>query len=264
MSQNIPDISAIRPNPNKKLLIETDFGKFARYPIKTHLVVKGDDLKEMMDKYVRPYIMPGDSVYLSEKMVAISQGRAFPISEIKPSRLAKFLVRFVYKSPYGIGLGSPYTMELALRDIGAPLILFGALCAAVTKPFGIRGVFYRIVGNRARAIDGPGEYVIPPYNKYAKLAPLKPHKVAKELSEYLGCDVVIIDANDLGVEVLGKPRKKIDIRMIRQIFKDNPLSQSAEQTPIAIVRKMPDDAIEPVFSEQQPDTGDFGVSVPQA
>ncbi|HHW45717.1 MAG TPA: F420-0--gamma-glutamyl ligase [Clostridiales bacterium] len=262
MSQNITDISCLKPNPDKKLLIDTDYGKFARFPVRTHLVVKGDDLKEIMDKYVRPYLQPGDSIFLSEKMVAISQGRAFPISEIKPSWLARFLVRFVYKSPYGIGLGSPYTMELALRDIGVPLILFGAFCAAITKPFGIRGVFYRVVGNRARAIDGPGEYVIPPYNKYAKLAPLKPNKVAKELSEYLGCDVVIVDANDLGVEILGKSRRDIELRMVRQIFKDNPLCQSAEQTPIAIVRKMPDDAVEPVFDDK-PAAGDFGASVPQ-
>lgn len=259
MSQSISDFSTLRPNSNKKLLIDTDYGKFARYPVRTHLVVKGDDLKELMDKYVRPHLQPGDSVYLSEKMVAISQGRAFPISEIKPSWLARFLVKFVYKSPYGIGLGSPYTMELALRDIGAPLILFGAFCAAITKPLGIRGVFYRVVGNRARAIDGPGEYVIPPYNKYAKLAPLKPNKVAKELAKHLGCDVAIIDANDFGVEVLGKSSKNIKNRMVRQIFKDNPLCQSAEQTPIAIVRRMPDDAVEPVFDEQ-PDTED---SAPQ-
>ena len=246
-----PDMSALRPNGEKKLLIDTDKGRYARYPIRTHVVMKGDSMTELLDKYVRPYLMEGDQVFLSEKMVSISQGRAFPIDEIKVSRLAKFLVKFVYKSPYGVGLGSPWTMELAIRDIGRPRILFAAFCAAVTKPFGVRGVFYNILGTKARSIDGPGEYVLPPFNKYAKMSPLEPHKVARELSEYLGHDV--IDANDLGCEILGKPYEKpeLELELVRAIFKDNPLAQSAQQTPVCLVRKVADDAEEPVFPPEE-------------
>ncbi len=244
-----PDMSSLRPNRGKKLIIDTDWGKFARYPVKTHVVVKGDDLKEIMDKYVREFLQEGDSVFLSEKMVAISQGRAWDIDEIEPGWWARFLVKFVTKSPYGIGLGSKYTMELAIRDIGLPKILLGCVCAALTKPFGIKGVFYNVVGPKARAIDGPGEYVIPPYNHYAKMCPLEPDKVCKELSEYIGCEVVMLDANDLGVEVLGNSSDKITLKMARQMFCDNPLDQSDQQTPIAIARPMPDDAVEPEFSE---------------
>ena len=247
-----PDMSSFRPNRGKKLIVSTDFGKFARYPVKTHVVVKGDDLKEIMDKYVMPYVQEGDGIFLSEKMVAISQGRAFHIDEIKPRPLAKFLVKFVTKSPYGIGLGSPYTMELALRDCGIPKILLGCICAAVTKPFGIKGVFYNVVGPKARSIDGPGEYVIPPYNKYAKMAPLEPDKVCKELAEHTGCYVVMLDANDLGLEILGKSTDDITLQMARQMFGDNPLDQSDQQTPIAIARKVPDDMEEPVFEDAAP------------
>lgn len=242
---SLPDMSALRPNRGKKLIAVTDKGKFARYPIKTHVVKSGDSLFEIMDKYVKPYLAEGDGIFLSEKMVAISQGRAFPIDEIKVSWLAKFLVKFVTKSPYGIGLGSPYTMQLALQDIGFPLIFLGCICAAFTKPFGIKGVFYNVVGMRARAIDGPGEYVIPPYNKYAKMAPLKPNKVCKELAEYTGCYVVMLDANDLGLNILGNSGKEVDLKLARQMFGDNPLDQSDQQTPIAIARKMPDDYVEP-------------------
>lgn len=245
-----PDMSALRPNKGKKLIVQTDDGKYARYPVKTHVVVKGDDLKDIMDKYVRPYLCEGDGIFLSEKMVAISQGRAWDIDEIKPSWWARFLVKFVTKSPYGIGLGSPYTMELAIRDVGLPKILLGCICAAFTKPFGIKGVFYNVVGPKARAIDGPGEYVIPPYNHYAKMAPLEPDKVCKELAEYTGCYVVILDANDLGLEILGKSTDEITLKKARQMFGDNPLDQSDQQTPIAIARKMPDDAEEPVYDDQ--------------
>lgn len=242
-------MSALRPNKGKKLLAKTDEGTFARYPVRTHVVMKGDDLKDIMDKYVKPFLLEGDRIFISEKIVAISQGRAYKLDDIKPSKLAKFLVKFVTKSPHGIGLGSPYTMELAIRDCGIPLILWGCICAAVTKPFGIKGVFYNVVGTRARAIDGPCEYTLPPYNNYAKLAPLNPDKVCKELAEHTGCDVVMLDANDLGLEVLGKSTDKISLSLARQMFGDNPLAQSNEQTPIAIARKVPDDMQEPTFED---------------
>lgn len=228
----------LRANEGKQLIISTKYGDFARYPIKTHVVMSGDSLTEILDKYVMAHLAPGDMVFISEKIIAISQGRAFDIDDIKPSRLAGFLCKFVYKSPYGIGLGSPWTMELAIRDIGIPKILFAAFCSAVTKPFGKRGVFYKIVGDKGRAIDGPCECTIPPYNHCAKLAPKDPDKVAAQLEAHCGCKVVVMDANDIGREILGVSDKSIDIEMCKQIFEDNPLGQNSQQTPIAIVRRV--------------------------
>lgn len=147
------------------------------------------------------------------------------------------MVKFVHKSPYGIGLGSPYTMELAIREAGVIRILLGVVAAAVTKPFGMKGVFYRVVGKNINAIDGPCDYTIPPYNEYAKLGPAKPNKVAEEIEKKTGHKTVIIDANDLGVVVLGKSDRTISDDFCKKVFKDNPLGQSKEQTPICIVRK---------------------------
>jgi len=48
-------------------------------------------------------------------------------------------------------------------------------------------------------------------------------------------NVAIIDANDLGVNVLGVSEGG-DRAFVRAVFKDNPLGQSGEQTPMAIVR----------------------------
>jgi F420-0:gamma-glutamyl ligase-like protein len=226
-----------QPNETKNLEITTDFGIYERYPIKTKVVMSGDNLFELLDTYAKEYIKPGDYLFMSEKIVAISQGRAFDIDDIKPSWWARTLSKFVYKSPYGIGLGSPWTMELAIREIGLPKILFASACSAVTKIFGIRGVFYRILGESARAIDGPCDCTIPPYNHYAKLAPARPNEVAKELSEHIGIPVVIIDANDLGVEILGRSSEEIKIDFCKQAFADNPLAQGHQQTPLCIVRK---------------------------
>jgi len=224
------------PNTGKELEIETEFGRFARYPVKTHVIMKDDVPEDVLDKYVREHLREGDTVFISEKIIAIMQGRAFPVSEIKVSRLAKFLCKFVHKSNYGIGIGSPETMELCIREVGRVKIIFAAIVAAVCKLFGKRGVFYEICGMKARAIDGPCEYTLPPYNHYAKMAPDKPHEAAKRLSEHICRDVIIIDANDIGVNVLGKSRADIPDAFGEQVFRDNPLDQCDQQTPIAIVR----------------------------
>ncbi|MDR2684887.1 MAG: coenzyme F420-0:L-glutamate ligase, partial [Prevotellaceae bacterium] len=136
-------------NEGKKLAIEINGEEYLRIPVRTHVVMREDDLFEVVDKYTKDIRMEGDIIFCSEKIVAITQGRSFPIAEIKPSRLAKFLVKFVYKSPYGIGLGSPYTMQLALIDVGLPRIFLGCLAAVITKPFGIRGAFYKVCGKKA-------------------------------------------------------------------------------------------------------------------
>lgn len=220
--------------------IKVDNKIYARYPLKTPVIAAGDDLEAVIKKYAGPYFQKGDILFISEKIVAVAQGRAFPIKEIRPSWLARFLVRFVRKSPYGIGLGSSWTMHLAIREIGWLRILFAALFSALTKPLGIRGVFYLIAGRGAAAIDGPCSYTLPPYNNYAKLGPKNPNGAASNLRDEIGCEVVIIDANDLGVAVLGKSSRNISDQWAKAVFKDNPLGQTSEQTPLCIVRKVSD------------------------
>jgi len=238
------EFTNLKPNEGKNLIIEVNEeegkwnGKWARFPIKTHVITKEDKIEEVVKEYASKYLKEGDILFISERVVAICQGRAYPIKEINPSFLAKFLSKFVSKSPYGIGLKSPWTMELAIREAGIFRIIIGSFFALLTKPFGIRGVFYKVVGKNINAIDGPCSYTLPPYNEYAKLGPANPNEVAKNLKSILNCEAVIIDANDLGVNVLGKSDKKIPDSFCKKVFRDNPLGQSKEQTPLAIVRKI--------------------------
>lgn len=225
-------------NSGKKLEIVVDGIRWQRLPLKTHIITKDDNITDVVRKYASPHLQSDDMLFISERIVAISQGRAYPIKDIQPSWLAKLLVKFVHKSPHGIGLGSPWTMELAIREAGALRMLVAAFAAAVTKPFGLKGIFYHVAGHNVNAIDGPCDYTLPPYNGYAKLGPAKPMKVAKELSDVIGSDVVIIDANDLGAAVLGKSNQTITDAFCKAVFKDNPLGQSTEQTPLCIVRKV--------------------------
>lgn len=224
------------PNKGKNLIIKVDGKNYERIPIKTHIVKDSDNITDVVSKYAVPHLKENDILFISERVVAITQGRAFPIKDIHPSRLAKFLVKFVHKSPYGIGLGSEWTMELAIREAGAARILFAAFCSAVTKPFGLRGVFYKVVGKNINAIDGPCSYTLAPFNEYAKLGPANPNKVAREIKAKIKNQCVIIDANDLGVNVLGRSDKQISDAFCGAVFKDNPLGQTTEQTPICIVR----------------------------
>jgi len=227
----------LQPNAEKKLTIAVGTDTYIRLPIKTHVITDQDDMQKVCAQYATPHLALGDMLFISERIVAISQGRAYPISDIKPSWLAKLLVKFVHKSPHGIGLGSPWTMELALREAGVVRMLAAALAAALTKPFGIRGVFYHVVGNNINAIDGPCDYTLPPYNHYAKLGPKDPDNVARGLAATLKHEVVIIDANDLGVAILGKSAPTITDEFCKQVFRDNPLGQTNEQTPLCIVRR---------------------------
>ena len=230
-------LSELMPNEGKMDVMEVDGVAWRRLPIKTHVITEKDNIVDVVETYAKPYLKEGDILFISEKSVACSQKRAIPMSEIKPRPLAKFLTKFVYKSPYGIGLGIPETMEMALRECGTARILFAAACSAVGKLIGKRGWFYKIAGYRAESIDGPTPYTLPPYNTYVVLGPENPDKVAADIKQRVGCSAAVVDINDLQGKVLGASDPSVDRNLIPRILKDNPLGQSGQQTPIGIIRR---------------------------
>ncbi len=225
-------------NAGKALTVDLEGTTFARIPIKTSVVMPGDDLDAFVREYAQDVIQPGDTLFVTEKIVAITQGRSFPIDSITPRKLAFFLSKYVVKTPYGIGLGMPETMEMAIRECGTLRILFAAAVAAVTKAFGRKGDFYRIAGDKARAIDGPTSGTIPPYNKAVVLGPDRPREVAQRLKALLGgkTEVAVVDINDIGGNILGSTLDKAGERRLVAILKDNPLGQGHQSTPLGVVR----------------------------
>jgi hypothetical protein len=225
------------PNPDRVLHATLDGTVYARHPVRTHLVTDADDAADVVRRSVAP--LPGGTVLVavSERMVAITEGRSYPMTSIRPGRLARFLVRFVTRPGYGIGLGTAETMQLAISEVGAPRILLAATVSGLTKPFGVHGLFYRIAGRQAAAIDGPTSYTIPPYNQAATLGPKDPKRAAREISTALDVPVAVIDANDAGCNVLGLSRA-LERRLVERLFADNPLGQAGEQTPICVVRRV--------------------------
>lgn len=230
----------LKPNKDKPLSIKVGEEEFERLPIPTRLIKPGDDMVEFVVKDAKKHIQRNDIVVFSEKATAVAQGRAYHVDSVKVSRLAKFLVRYVSKTDKGIGISSPQTFQLALEDCGTPRILLAALCAAVTKPLGIKGVFYYVAGEKAALIDGAAEYVMPPYNKYVSKGPIYSDELCQEIAAKLDHNVKvgIVDINDYGGRLVGRSDKSLSKKLVTEIMKDNPLGQSREMTPIGILRKI--------------------------
>jgi F420-0:gamma-glutamyl ligase-like protein len=220
----------------KKPVIEYNGKKYTRIPVKTHVITREDNIVDVVKKYVQETVKENDIIFISEKAVAITQGRAYPMSEIKPRPLARLLSKYVTKTPSGIGLGIPETMEMALRECGVIRILFAAFVSFLGKLVGRKGDFYRVAGYKASSIDGPTPNTLPPYNKYVVLGPADPDAVARKISESIRAEVAIVDINDLGGNILGTSKPSMDRNALVGILRDNPLGQSSEQTPIGIIR----------------------------
>ena len=164
------------------------------------------------------------------------------MSDIKPTAFARFLARNVgnyYGTAdfHGFGHGTDLAMHLFVEEAGYLRILFAAAVSAITRPFGIRGLFYRICGLRAKSIDCPMSFLILEYAHSAKLAPNDPNGAARSIRKLLGYETVILDANYRGAFSLGKSTRTISERFIGELFRDNPLGQSDEMTPFCIVRR---------------------------
>jgi F420-0:gamma-glutamyl ligase-like protein len=246
-----PDAQALlataKPNPGNHLFLQAGDDVVARVPLKSRLITPADDvvdaILEAVDHVDGIDVDDGDLVLVSEKALSISQGNALPVADIKTTRAARLLSRFVSRTPVGVGLGHPATMQLAIDEVGLSRILLASVAAAVTRPFGMRGVFYRVAGGRVNAIDGPSSANLPPYDTWACKAPTDCEgeviRIASGIAARTGrkVDVAIIDANDLAAEVFATTAG-VDAETVRALVVDNPLGQSAEQTPFGLVRTL--------------------------
>lgn len=229
-------------NNGKELDIDVDGICYLRLPIKTGLITENDDLFELLGKHVAPHLLIGDFIFISEKVVALTQGQIININDVHPSKFARFLAGKV-KNNYGtkdfrgFGHGTPVAMQLLIDQVGYPRTFFAAAVSAITRPFGIKGAFYLICGKKGKSVDCPMSFLIQPYTHFAKLPPLNPQRVAREVKERFGNETVIIDANYRGAFTLGISSNKIKEKFAQKVFRDNPLGQGDELTPFCIVRK---------------------------
>ena len=198
----------------------------------------------MIEKYALEQLRDGDWLFMTEKMVAGSQGRAYPVAETKARPLAVWLSKRVVRTSTGIGLGIPETMEWAIREVGTPRILLAAAVSVVSKRlFGRTGDFYRVTGPKARGIDGPGYPTIPPYDEMVVLTAAKPTPTSEQVRDAVAgwgknVEVFLVDINDLGGNVLGSTTDKKTESLVARILRDNPIGQGHESTPLGIIRRV--------------------------
>jgi hypothetical protein len=213
--------------------------RFLRLPIKTKILTAEDKMLDIVREYALPLAQPGDIITISESPLAITQGRAVLVSELKIGLLAKLLWRFVAKVPYGIGLRHPASMQCAIDECGSLRILLAAAIGGIGKFVGRKGKgdFYRIAGMQAALIDACGTSPVPPYNETVIKGPLHPEKAAQEIYDATGYHAAIMDINDIGGCWMIGASSGLSKHFMEKVMKDNPQGQSDELTPLCLVRR---------------------------
>ena len=227
-------------NEGKNVVIEAGGKQYARHAITTHFVQVGESYIDLMEKYVKPLYQPGDILSSSEKVIALCQGRIVTEDECKPGFWAKVLSRFVHQTSAGPGMGLPVKMQFAINNCGLPRVQWAAVCAGFGKLFGKRGVFYDMLGEEVTGLDGFYGEEIPEYEHMGVRVPSHPEKVCDEVFEKTGVVMMIVDANDLNVELLGKGEqlRSWSREALLALIRDNPAGQDRQLTPFVLIREV--------------------------
>jgi hypothetical protein len=222
--------------------VAVDGRAFERIPIRTPVLMPGDDIATAIRSYAGAELRPGDTVVLSESAVAIMQGRARDWRTIHPTALARLLSSRVLRTTYGIGLASPYAMQYAIELTGLPRILAAAVIHLVGRALGRKGWFYLVAGLDARMMDAEHTMGVREFYECCIPAPADPRGTVRALKLATGVDVAICDINDVSPAWCVASTLPPDrVRLLERSFDDNPLGQFDQQTPIGIWREVPSD-----------------------
>lgn len=232
----------LHPNEGKALTVEVDGKTYARYAITTHFVQVGESYVDLIEKYVKPVYQPGDILSSSEKVIALCQRRIVTEEECKPGFWAKVLSRCVHQTSAGPGMGLPVKMQFAINICGLPRVLWAAICAAFGKLVGKHGIFYDMLGTEVAGLDGFYGEDIAEYAHMGVRVPEDPAGVCDEVYEKTGVVMMIVDANDLNVELLGKGEQLKDwaAEDLLALIADNPAGQDRQLTPFILIRELHD------------------------
>lgn len=223
---------------DRGILNGKDGARYQRYAVQTHFVEKNESYIALIQKYISPLYQKGDCLAFGAKVMAMCTGRVYDKSEVKPGFFANLLWRFAARNSTGIGMHQPHKLQLAINLVGLPRILFATLASAVTKPFGVKGVFYKITGSEVAGIDGfypDSSFKV--YHDLALVNPKNPEKLCDDVFAKTGIPCVIMDANDFDQNQLGKGKDSpLSDAQIQDALKDNPFGQGDELTPLILIR----------------------------
>ncbi len=200
-------------------------------PVRTRLIVKGDDLAAVLREALAGLARPGDVVAIAETAVAIAQGRFIGAETIRPSRLARVLAR---RAGAMATINQPESLQLVIDQVGAWRVFGAAVLQVAGRAVGRRGVFYELLGEAIAAIDGYTG-TLPPYERAIVLGPAEPDRVSTELAAALDLHIAIVDANDLRrAKALGASPRVIR-EAVESALLGNPAGNGDEQTPLVIL-----------------------------
>lgn len=239
------ELSEFKANEGKKVYIKVGERTFARHAIHTHFVKIGENYVDLVRQYVSPIYQEGDLLSSSEKIIALCQERVVYKKDMKLSWMAKFLSRFAMHSDAGIGVDSPWKMQFAIDHCGVLKVLWAAVCAGFGKLVGKHGIFYDIVGQEVSGLDGFYDHAFEEYGNYGIRIPADSDKVCDEVYEATGVKMMIVDANDLNRELLGKGRTVDESEAdLMAMIQDNPAGQSTQLTPFVLIREVKGEQVE--------------------
>ncbi len=216
--------------------------KYARFPVKTHLIVIDEDLDAVIQKYAVPEYKEGDIFCITSKVISITKGFYVKESELKVTWLAKFLVRFVKKTPNDPGFALPQKIQVAMNEVGILRFIFAMIGGVVMKYiFRKPGYFYILAGHNIAAIDGFVPHMYPePLRGYGFLAPKNPDGICNEIETKFNMPTAMLDGNNVENIVLGMSdgvSTRFSKEELLQILKGNPQGQSGN-TPILLLREI--------------------------
>lgn len=215
-----------------------DGRRYDRYAIQTHFVQVGESQTALVEKYVRPLYQEGDMLSFGAKVMCMCVKSVKTRDEVKPGWWANHLWRFAGINHTGVGMHEPYKLQLVIDMCGLPRVLLAAGLSAITKLFGVHGVFYRVCGKGVGGIDG--FYTRSSFDLYHEMAlinPDNPVELCNQLARETGIPVVLMDANDLQRDQLGKSDGfPLTDEQIQDAMADNPSGQGDELTPLILIR----------------------------
>jgi F420-0:gamma-glutamyl ligase-like protein len=231
----------VSPAGPKPRTVVVDGRTFERIPVKTRVLMPGDDVAAAIREHAGDQLRAGDAVLISESAVSIMQGRARDWRTIHPGRLARWMSEKVIKTAWGTGLRSPYAMQYAIELCGTRRILVAGAAHLVGRVLGKKGWFYLVAGLDARMMDAEHTMGVAEFYECCIPAPADPPGTVRAVKEALGgdVDVAIADINDIAPAwVVASTLPKEREWLLARSFDDNPLGQTDEKTPLGIWREL--------------------------
>jgi hypothetical protein len=217
-----------------------DGEKYRRFAIQTHFVEVGESKTALVEKYIRPFYQEGDVLSFGAKVMCMCSGNVRTRDQVKPGFFARLMWRFAGINSTGVGMHEPYKLQLVIDMVGLPRVLLAAFLSAVTRPFGVKGLFYKVCGKGVGGIDG--FYFRSSFKRYHELAtinPPNPNELCDELAADTGIPIVLMDANDIQRDQLGKSENfPLTDEQIQDAMRDNPSGQGDELTPLILIRPL--------------------------